>query len=258
MSCRHLLIAGASFLLVACTTPTTQFAGLPRLGSAAAEWSPVVNFDLRRANFVILHHTSNNNLEKAWATLSSPVSGVSSHYLIGRDGRVLQLVDENLRAWHAGASRWGGQSDMNSASIGIELDNDGMEPFPEAQIEALLALLRELQARHRFPAANVLGHADVAPTRKSDPSALFPWVRLAAAGFGLWCDAPAPAPPGFDAVLALAALGYDTRVPDAALAAFRRHFLPDAQGEEALTQQDAGMVYCLLRQQERTGREEKN
>ena len=97
----------------------------PRGGSSAAEWAPSPNFGVRRANYVILHHTSNDTLAQAQRTLSDPERSVSAHYLIGRDGRLLQLVDEHHRAWHAGASWWGGHTDINSASIGIELDNAG-------------------------------------------------------------------------------------------------------------------------------------
>jgi N-acetylmuramoyl-L-alanine amidase len=217
------------------------------LGSAAAEWRPSPNFEARRANYVILHHTSNDNVDFALGVLTSPFSGVSSHYLIARDGRVLQLVDESQRAWHAGASYWGGQTDLNSASIGIELDNDGAEAFPPAQIDALLALLADIQSRHPVPAANFLGHADIAPARKHDPSARFPWARLAAAGFGLWCEPPYPeVPEDFDAQLGLAALGYDMRYPAEAIAAFKLHFSPnDADAE--MHKEDRAKLYCLLR-----------
>jgi len=170
---------------------------------------------------------------------------VSAHYLIGRDGGIYQLVPENARAWHAGKSWWGGQTDINSASIGIELDNTGSEPFAEAQIEALLALLADIRQRHRIPAANFIGHADVAPTRKSDPSAFFPWKRLAQQGFGLWCDAPLPpAPPGFDLPLTLTAIGYDPATPEASRQAFRLHFL--AAAGAATEEEEKSLAYCLL------------
>jgi N-acetylmuramoyl-L-alanine amidase len=104
---------------------------------------------------------------------------VSAHYVIARDGTVYQLVDERARAWHAGDSLWGGMTDLNSASLGIELDNNGAEPFPDVQISALLALLTDLQQRYRIPARNFLGHADIAPKRKGDPSPYFPWQLLA-------------------------------------------------------------------------------
>ncbi|MDO8932561.1 MAG: N-acetylmuramoyl-L-alanine amidase [Rhodocyclaceae bacterium] len=196
--------------------------------AVSREASP--NFDERRPNLVIIHHTSDDTLEEALGTLTSPQRKVSAHYLIGRDGRVVQLVEENARAWHAGKSWWGGHTDINSASLGIELDNNGYEAFADAQIDALLALLADIRQRYNIPAANFIGHADVAPTRKDDPSPLFPWRRLAEQGFGLWCGPPLqPAPPGFDLTLALAAIGYDPATPEASRRAFRRHFVPEDQ-----------------------------
>jgi len=226
-------------LLAAC-------APLPTGQGRDAVWRPSPNFDQRRPNYVILHQTTNATVDKALATLTDPARKVSAHYLIGRDGTVLQLVDEAARAWHAGESRWGGMSDLNSASIGIELDNTGEEPFAEPQIVALLALLGELRERYRIPAANVLAHGDVAPGRKVDPSRFFPWRRLAQAGFGHWCDAPPSAPPaGFDAALGLRALGYDMSQPVAVRAAFRRHFL-GREGEAELDGAEQALLHCLL------------
>jgi N-acetylmuramoyl-L-alanine amidase len=236
---------GAVLLLSACATTE------PRIGEEGATWIPSPNFEERRPNFIIIHHTTDHSNEEALRTLTSPVLGVSAHYLIGRDGKLVQLVDERQRAWHAGISWWGGQTDMNSASIGIELDNDGEEPFADAQIKALIRLLDHLRARYRIPAANVLGHGDVAPGRKVDPSARFPWERLAAAGHGLWCRESEPTvPEGFDPLLGLHALGYDTRNPAAAIAAFKRHF---ARFDEtsALTAADIADIACLLRAQQK-------
>jgi len=202
------------------------------------------NFDQRRPNLVIIHHTTDDTLDEALLTLTSPERKVSAHYLIGRDGRIVQLVDENARAWHAGKSWWGGLTDINSASLGIELDNNGNEPFPEAQIDALLALLGDIRQRYAIPAANFIGHADVAPSRKDDPSIMFPWQRLAENGFGLWCDAPlVPAPAGFDLALALSALGYDPTTPEASLHAFRLHYARDDQAYSS--EHDNALVYCL-------------
>jgi N-acetylmuramoyl-L-alanine amidase len=221
-------------------------APLPPDQGRGALWQPSPNFDQRRPNFVILHQTSNDNVEKALATLTDPQRKVSAHYLIGRDGAVMQLVDESARAWHAGDSWWGGNTDLNSASIGIELDNTGDEPFAEAQIAALLVLLDELRTRYRIPQANFLAHGDIAPARKVDPGRLFPWQRLAQQGFGLWCERPeAAAPAGFDAMLGLQALGYDIKVVAAARGAFRRHFLAqDADAELAPAEQ--ALLHCLL------------
>jgi N-acetylmuramoyl-L-alanine amidase len=202
------------------------------------------NFDERRPTFVIIHHTSDDTLDEALTTLTSPVRKVSAHYLIGRDGRIVQLVEENARAWHAGKSWWGGHADINSASLGIELDNNGDEPFADTQIDALLALLADLRQRYHLPAANFIAHADVAPGRKADPSALFPWPRLADQGFGLWCDLPAAgAPAGFDLTLALTALGYDPAVPEASRQAFLLHY---ARGDQRLSaDQENALAFCL-------------
>lgn len=227
-----------SAMLVACA-PLQPVTSLPISRIA----SP--NFDERRPNLVIIHHTSDKTVEEALNTLTSPERKVSAHYLIGRDGRIVQLVEESARAWHAGKSWWGGQTDMNSASLGIELDNDGHEPFADAQIDTLLALLADIRQRYGIPAANFIGHADVAPTRKGDPGVLFPWQRLAEQGFGLWCDAPLqPAPAGFDLDMALTAIGYDPATPAASRRAFRQHFVrgdPQPSGE-----QENALAFCLL------------
>lgn len=159
-------------------------------------------------------------------------------------------MDELKRAWHAGDSYWGGNRDINSASIGIELDNNGREPFAEAQIVALMALLGDLKARWSIPAANVLGHGDVAPGRKVDPGALFPWRRLAAAGFGLWCEPPFdPVAAGVDDVMLLGALGYDVSVPWSAVAAFKRRWAVE-DAAPGLSEAQRGLLQCLIRKQQ--------
>lgn len=240
---RFALAATLLASLCACTTtPAPVGPGIP------AAWRPSPNFDERRPNLVVIHHTSDDTVDEAMATLTAPARKVSAHYLVGRDGAVIQLVDERARAWHAGVSYWGGQTDINSASIGIELDNNGFEPFPEAQITALLALLADLKARYNLPAANFVGHADVAPGRKDDPSSLFPWKRLAESGFGLWCDGPGvAAPENFDLPTGLMALGYNP-ANTASLAAFRAHFVrEDGVGESELAR-TASVLACLLRQ----------
>jgi len=212
------------------------------------EERPSPNFDLRRPNFIIIHHTSNSSAEPALNVLTNRERKVSAHYLIGRDGKLFRLVDEAARAWHAGESYWGGQSDINSASIGIELDNDGFEPFVEAQIETLLALLADLKTRYNIPASNFLGHADVAPGRKADPSRFFPWKRLSEQGYGLWCDPPYPTvPPGFDSEVLLQALGYSVWNVDASISAFKLHFAADDLSPE-MSANDRAMLYCLVLQ----------
>jgi N-acetylmuramoyl-L-alanine amidase len=233
-----------SLLLAACA-PAPQRAGIP------TSWQGSPNFDARNPNFVVIHHTSNDTVGQALRTLSDPARNVSAHYLIGRDGTIIQLVDERARAWHAGASRWGADTDINSASLGIELDNNGREPFSDAQISALLRLLADIGERYHIPAANFLGHADVAPRRKTDPSRYFPWKTLADHGFGLWCDPPFPQlPAAFDAAAAMRALGYDTGNPEAAIRAFNLHFLPDEPSSE-LTERSRGLLYCLYQKTNR-------
>ena len=227
-----------SLVLAACA-PVPQRAGIP------TTWQGSPNFNERKPNFVVMHHTSDDSVDQALRTLSDPARSVSAHYLVGRDGAIIQLVDERARAWHAGESKWGADTDINSASLGIELDNNGREAFPDAQIAALLRLLADIRERYHIPVANFLGHADVAPRRKTDPSGYFPWKTLADHGFGLWCDPPFPEPPpAFDATAALRALGYDTGNPEAAIRAFTLHFLPD-EPSPALTERSRGLLYCL-------------
>jgi N-acetylmuramoyl-L-alanine amidase len=235
------VVAGLAVLatLGACTQIT------PR-ANVSYEERPSPNFNERRPNFVIIHYTTHDNAERSLSTLTDPLREVSAHYLVARDGTIYYLVDELARAWHAGDSYWGGTRDLNSASIGIELDNNGEEPFTEAQIESLLKLLADIKARYKIPAANFLGHGDVAPVRRSDPGRRFPWRRLAEHGFGLWCEPPYPkAPDAADTALLLAALGYDTRDLDAAVAAFKVHFVPDDPSEE-MTAEDQALLYCLV------------
>jgi N-acetylmuramoyl-L-alanine amidase len=199
----------------------------PSQRNPIAEWRPSANHNPRSAQMIVIHQTEMESAEAALLTLQTRNSTgrVSAHYLIGDDGRLYQLVAEGERAWHAGASRWGGVADLNSGSIGIELDNDGVEPFSAAQIDTLLKLLGDITGRLDIPRHLVIGHGDIAPTRKRDPSALFPWQRLAEAGYGLWPQAdPAPAPAGFDTWAALRLVGYDLRDPAAALRAFHRHY----------------------------------
>ena len=231
-------------LLLAACTPLTKRA------DAGVQWLPSPNFDDRRPNFVIIHATGDNTGGQALRTLTDPQRRVSAHYLIGRDGTTYQLVDERVRAWHAGESQWGANTDLNSTSLGIELDNNGDEPFPDVQISALLKLLQGMQERHRIPAANFLGHADVAPRRKVDPSRYFPWATLARQGYGLWCEPPLPDPPDrMDATLALRAFGYDVSEPAAAIRAFKRHFVQDETVIEAaagLTDRARSVLHCLL------------
>lgn len=243
----HVAIAAALFSVAACA-PLPREPGARQIVGVPIERYPSSNYDERRPGFVIIHHTSNDNIQHSLDVLTRAGSGVSAHYLIGVDGRIYQLVDEARRAWHAGESYWGGNRDLNSASIGIELQNNGREPFAEPQIVSLLELLADLKSRYNIPAANFLGHGDIAPGRKVDPSAFFPWHRLAEQGFGVWCEPPYPAVPAdLDIPTMLQAFGYNVWNVDAAVAAFKRHFSPDDPSTE-MSERDRSMLYCLVLQ----------
>jgi N-acetylmuramoyl-L-alanine amidase len=232
-------------LLTACASPSPR-AGLPSYTPLPVIERPSANFGTRRPNYIILHHTSDDSAEVSLRTLTNPNLEVSSHYLIGRDGKLYYLVDELARAWHAGEAYWSGLSDLNSASIGIELDNNGFEPFAEPMIETLLQLLADLKTRYKIPTANFLAHGDIIPGRKVDPSRFFPWKRLAERGFGLWCEAPYPtAPAGANDAFLLTAFGYDVSNFNAAVAAFKRRFL-GVDSDSALSENDRKLLYCLI------------
>lgn len=229
-------------LLVACATlPQAQHNRL-------ATWVPSPNYNARKASLIVIHYTEQESVAHSLRTLSdahSP-SPVSAHYLVGSDGHIYQLVDESARAWHAGAGRWGTISDVNSASIGIELDNNGATPFAPAQIDALLRLLSDLTKRLDIPRTQIVGHEDIAPTRKDDPGPLFPWKTLADAGFGRWPHGELVAPPSdFDAWMALAELGYALDDRAAALKSFHHHFR--GSGGSTLDQTDRRILYALSR-----------
>jgi N-acetylmuramoyl-L-alanine amidase len=191
---------------------------------------PSPNFGERRGgarvDLVVLHYTAMPTCAAALERLCDPLAEVSAHYLIDGDGTVLSLVDETMRAWHAGAGSWGGRGDVNSRSIGIELANTGSEPFAEAQMAALERLLAEVLRRHALPPQAVIGHSDMAPDRKGDPGSRFDWRRLALQGLSVWPD---PALPG-DFLADLAAFGYPEANPTALLTAFRLRFRPWATG----------------------------
>lgn len=210
----------AGLLLAGCATAPPH--------NPLARWAGSPNHNARSATLIVLHYTGEAGVQRALQTLTTRnLQGpVSAHYLIGRDGTIWQLVAEDERAWHAGDSFWAGENDVNSRSIGIELDNDGEEPFAQPEIDALLRLLADITARLQIPRTNIVGHTDVAPTRKDDPGVWFPWGALAEHGFGLWYDAgPLPdPPPGFDPMAALRPIGYDLGDPAAAVIAYHRHY----------------------------------
>ena len=184
-------------------------------------------------SMVVLHYTGMRTAAEALERLCDPAADVSAHYMIDEDGTVIRLVPEHKRAWHAGRSSWRGITDVNSASVGIELVNPGHEfgyrPFPEAQLEALIPLLADIVKRHDIPRANIVGHSDIAPARKEDPGELFPWdllarYRLALAKPKLAIQLVFDNPGAFH--LALERFGYDITDPEAAVRAFQRRWRP--------------------------------
>lgn len=218
----------------------------------ATKIHPSPNHGERRkcpTDMIVLHYTGMPTGEAAVALLCAPASKVSCHYVVWEDGKIWQLAPESRRAWHAGLSFWGGETDINSRSIGIELVNPGHDggapPFANAQIEATIALVGDIARRLNIPPQRILAHSDIAPARKKDPGEIFPWDRLHEAGLGHW-TAPAPIQPGpvlepgaiGPPVAALqkmlAAYGYEVSPSDAyddqtrdAVTAFQRHFRPE-------------------------------
>jgi N-acetylmuramoyl-L-alanine amidase len=215
---------------------------------------PSPNFEPRAAgaqpSILLLHYTGVTTAAKAIDWLSRSESRVSAHYVIDDEGRVTQLVAEAMRAWHAGLAAWAGETDINSASIGIEIHNPGHElgypDFPQPQLAAVEALCRDIIARHAIRPERVLAHSDVAPTRKKDPGEKFPWARLAQAGIGHWVgpepvswadpgmarDAAGPLVADVQALLARygygieATGGFDPKT-EFVVTAFQRHFRPE-------------------------------
>jgi N-acetylmuramoyl-L-alanine amidase len=198
--------------------------------------TPSPNCDARElpVSMLVLHYTGMPDPTSAIARLCNPEAKVSCHYLVSEDGQILRMVPEEKRAWHAGRSYWRGITDVNSASIGIEIVNPGHEfgyrPFPEEQIDALVPLVADIVERHKLTRGNIVGHSDVAPTRKQDPGELFPWARLAKLRLALprptknlldpnWTDS------GF--LLALERFGYDVSDKLAAVVAFQRRYRPE-------------------------------
>lgn len=237
---RFLLIATLLALLAACAQVQER--------NPLATWVPSPNYEARRPILIVLHATEQQSVQRSLDTLRTRNSGgpVSAHYLIGRDGELFQLVADEQRAWHAGAGRWGTITDINSVSIGIELDNDGAAEFPQAQIDSLLRLLTDLCDRLRIPRTQIVAHAEFAPTRKSDPGPQFPWRTLAQAGFGAWPpDDALPAPQGFDPWLALRLVGYPLQDRAATVRAFHRRY----RGTEtdALDAEDLRILHALTR-----------
>ena len=223
-------------------------------------WTPSPNFDERRlpVSILVLHYTGMKSAAAAIDWLADPESKVSAHYVVTEDGQVVQMVREEDRAWHAGVGSWRGvKSDLNSASIGIEIVNPGHEwgyvPFPEEQMDAVVRLSHSIVSRHGIAPSNVIGHSDLAPARKQDPGELFDWERLARHGIALarptrnlsdppWSDA------GF--ILALERFGYDITDAPAAVVAFQRRFRPE-NVDGVIDGQTRAILLSLLLDRER-------
>jgi N-acetylmuramoyl-L-alanine amidase len=238
-----------------------------------AEVLPSPNHGERRGfagpDSIVLHYTGMPTAEGALALLRDRAAEVSSHYVVDETGRIVQLVPEARRAWHAGVSCWRGERDMNSVSIGIEICNPGhdggLPAFPDRQIEAVIALCRDISQRRALRPERILAHSDIAPARKRDPGEAFPWGALGRAGVGHWVEAAAPSQALFSRGLEgtpvrglqtlLSLYGYDLEangVYDArteiVMAAFQRHFRParvdgaaDSSTVEALRDLIAGL-----------------
>ncbi|HEV7780953.1 MAG TPA: N-acetylmuramoyl-L-alanine amidase [Chitinophagaceae bacterium] len=221
--------------------PIKDSAGLPY----ATDFAGTTNLSMRRPNFVIIHHTAQNSCEQTLQTFTLPRTQVSAHYVICKDGTVYHMLNDLLRAHHAGVSKWGNTTDLNSSSIGIELDNNGFETFTEPQMNSLLTLLERLKKAYSIPSSNFIGHGDIAPTRKNDPNWRFPWKMLSEKGFGNWFDDPSAVtlPVGFNHLQALRIVGFDTKDTNAAIIGFKRHWLQDTT--RGLTTEQLKVLYQL-------------
>jgi len=195
--------------------------------ATAPQWVGTTNFNLRKPNLVIIHHTAQNSCEQTLKTFTLPRTSVSAHYVICKDGIIHHMLNDYLRAWHGGVGKWGNINDINSTSIGIEIDNNGIDPFTDAQINSLLVVLDSLKKRYAIPAANFIGHSDIAPSRKVDPNIHFPWKKLSERGFGLWWSDTTgiTVPEYFNHLQALRIVGYDVKDSSAAFGAFNRKYL---------------------------------
>jgi N-acetylmuramoyl-L-alanine amidase len=226
---------------------------------------PSPNFDARTRpiDLIVLHYTGMQDAEIALARLTdpapiagnypgpwqsidvdarAPLSRVSAHYVVGEAGQIYAVVPEEHCAWHAGASSWEGEGEVNARSIGIEIANGGhdfgLPDFPDAQIGGVITLLKDIF--ERWPDLNakrVVGHSDIAPERKADPGEKFPWRRLAEAGVSIWPEHVAAQLSDDDPVSEvqqlLAHIGYGVRqtgfmdeTTKASLIAFQRRFRP--------------------------------
>ncbi len=215
------------------------------LDSNNNDWAGTTNFGLRKPNYVIIHHTAQNSTEQTLKTFTMPKTQVSAHYVIGKDGKIYHMLNDYLRAWHGGVSKWGNTTDINSSSIGIELDNNGYVDFSEPQIASLIKVLADIKLKYSIPTANFIGHSDIAPGRKVDPNSNFPWKELSEKGFGLWPDAILDSVPGnFNPKEALRIIGYDVTNMDYAIQSFKLHFIQNDLSP-MLNEYDKQVLYNL-------------
>ncbi|WP_299671211.1 N-acetylmuramoyl-L-alanine amidase [uncultured Polaribacter sp.] len=207
------------------------------------------NFNLRKPNLIVIHHTAQDSCQQTYRTFALKRTQVSSHYVICDDGTVTQMLNDLLRGWHAGNGSWGKNTDINSTSIGIELDNNGKEPFSYAQINSLIFLLQKLTEKYKIPAQNIVGHSDIAPGRKVDPSALFPWKALAESGLGIWYDEEklktVVLPLDFNVDFALKYMGYNTKSLKNAIYSFKLRFNAEEVSHE-FTEKDKKILFLLM------------
>ena len=214
--------------------------------AVGSDWVGTTNFDLRKPNLVIIHHTAQNSCEQTLRTFTLERTKVSAHYVICKDGTIHHMLNDYMRAWHGGVAKWGNITDVNSGSIGIELDNNGFEPFEEAQMNSLNLLLAQLKSIYKIPTENFIGHGDIAPKRKNDPNIQFPWSQLAKSGYGIWFepDTTKQLPESISIPFALALIGYDVQDSTAAILAFKRHFRQDSTS--IITEADKSVLSQLI------------
>lgn len=231
-----------------------------QLGTKKVQVIESQNFSFRKPTFVVIHHTNQKSCEQTYRTFALAEPEVSAHYVICKDGTITQMLHDYLRGWHAGNGSWKGITDLNSVSLGIELDNNGFEPFPNDQIESLMVLLQHLHETYDIPAENFIGHADLAPGRKVDPSYYFPWEQLATNGYGVWYDedklSTLVVPDWFNAEHGLRIIGYNTKNLNSAIQSFQLHFNPrkanvelneGGDKEVQLSEKDIKIIWLLSR-----------
>jgi N-acetylmuramoyl-L-alanine amidase len=212
----------------------------------ADKWVGTTNFDLRKPNFVVIHHTAQNACDQTLKTFTLERTKVSAHYVICKDGTVHHMLNDYMRAWHGGIGSWGNITDLNSSSIGIEIDNNGFEPFEPEQISSLLQLLAQLKNKYQIPVDHFIGHSDIAPRRKVDPNIHFPWKTLSEQGYGIWFEPNLnqTLPKGLSITHALSLVGYETKDSIAAILAFKRHFRQDSA--RLMTSADSSVLAQLI------------